>query len=203
MITYHHVRLKLNEYLRVGTIDVCRHLHGKGSNKNQTSKGPPFYLAQMCIYEYQGLLYMTLSEQIYKEVSKEAPSCLMKEGREYTIHELIQLLFHPRGIEHAITSGFPTIELLKAHADELHDENVLLFDGGQGNLHLSGGTHLIAGDCLLSIDVERSDAGVTTLVFMHGVKATVWAGKYATVKVYADTTCSVDVVNEDDTALVL
>ena len=116
---------------------------------------------------------MTLSEQIYKEVSKEAPSCLMKEGREYTIHELIQLLFHPRGIEHAITSGFPTIELLKAHADEL------------------------------SIDVERSDAGVTTLVFMHGVKATVWAGKYATVKVYADTTCSVDVVNEDDTALVL
>lgn len=146
---------------------------------------------------------MTLSEKIYKEVSKEAPSCLMKEGKEYTIHELIRLLFHPRGIEHAIASGFPTFQLLKAHADELHDENVLLFSGQQDNLHFSGDTHLIAGDCLLSIDVERSDAGVTTLVFMHGVKATVWGGKYATVKVYADTTCSVDVINEDNTALIL
>nr|DAK00340.1 MAG TPA: hypothetical protein [Caudoviricetes sp.] len=146
---------------------------------------------------------MTLSEQIYKEVSKEAPSCLMKEGKEYTIHELIRLLFHPRGIEHAIASGFPTIELLKAHADELHDENVLLFSGQQDNLHFSGDTHLIAGDCLLSIDVERSDAGVTTLLFMHGVKATVWARKYATVKVYADASCSVDVINEDNTALIL
>lgn len=38
MITYHHVRLKLNEYLRVGTIDVCRYLHRKGSNKKNNSK---------------------------------------------------------------------------------------------------------------------------------------------------------------------
>lgn len=146
---------------------------------------------------------MTLSEQIYKEVSKEAPSCLMREGREYSVHELIQLLFHPRGIEHAISSGFPTLELLKAHTEDLADENVLLLDGEQDNLRLSGGAHLIAGDCLLSIDVECSDAGVTTLVFMHGAKATVWAGRYATVKVYADATCSVDVVNDDGTALVL
>lgn len=147
---------------------------------------------------------MTLSQKIYSEVSSEAPSCLMKPDREYSVHELVRLLMHPRGIEHAIKSGYPTMGLLEEYKDELEYEPVrLLHNGEQDSVGLSGGSHLFAGGGLLSIDVAGSDNGVTTVVLLHGVKATVWASKYSTVKVYADQSCSVEVVNEDDTALIL
>lgn len=137
---------------------------------------------------------MTLSQEIYQEVSKQRPSCLLAPDTEYSPAELVGFLLHPRGIEHALATGFPSHAFLLEHRDLLEGLPVVLLpsDGvdpsGAHGLH---GEWLFSGQGEVTIYCDGCEEGLTTLVFLHGVKATVIARNFAVVKIHADASCSI------------
>ena len=138
---------------------------------------------------------MTLSQQIYKAVSGKRPSCLLTEGVEYTPAELIDYLLHPRGVEHALATGFPSMELLEEHRDDLSDVTPSL-------LSVSGGAYLVAGAGDVTIYANGAEEGATSLLLMHGVHANIIARGTSVVAIHADSSCDVQ-VQTLDTAIIL
>ena len=146
---------------------------------------------------------MTLSQQIYKAVSGKRSSCLLTEGVEYTPAELIDCLLHPRGIEHALATGFPSMELLEEHRGDLAGLPVtLLSDVATPVLSVSGGAHFVAGAGDVTIYVNGVEEGATSLLLMHGVYANIIARGNSVVAIHADTSCDVQ-VQALDTAIIL
>lgn len=146
---------------------------------------------------------MTLSQQIYKAVSVKRPSCLLTEGVEYTPAELIDYLLHPRGIEHALATGFPSMELLEEHSDDLAGLPVtLLSDVATPVLSVSGGAYLVAGAGDVTIYANGAEEGATSLLLMHGVHANIIARGNSVVAIHADSSCDVQ-VQTLDTAIIL
>lgn len=142
---------------------------------------------------------MTLSQEIYKQVSTRRPSCLLEPDTEYSPDELVAFLLHPRGIEYALATGFPSMAFLEGHRDLLEELSVSLLSRGDEPLVIdqSGGARLFAGDGEAIIYVDGCEAGLTTLVFLHGVRARVIARHYAVVKVHADPSCEVEVYTDN------
>lgn len=146
---------------------------------------------------------MTLSQQIYKAVSGKRPSCLLTEGVEYTPAELIDCLLHPRGIEHALATGFPSMELLEEHRDDLAGLPVtLISDVATSVLSVSGGAYFVAGAGDVTIYVNGAEEGATSLLMMHGAKANIIARGNSVVAIHADSSCDVQ-VQTLDTAIIL
>jgi hypothetical protein len=146
---------------------------------------------------------MTLSQQIYKAVSGKRPSCLLTEGVEYTPAELIDCLLHPRGIEHALATGFPSMDLLEEHRDDLAGLPVtLLSDVATSVLSVSGGAYFVAGAGDVTIYVNGAEEGATSLLMMHGAKANIIARGNSVVAIHADSSCDVQ-VQTLDTAIIL
>lgn len=145
---------------------------------------------------------MTLSEEIYRAVSVDGPSCLLTEGREYSPHQLITRLLHPRGIEHAIATGYPTLELLQRGRASLEGEPVTLLDDSpkaREPIDLTGGTHLFAGAGDAFISISGIDHGATTLVALHGARLFVTARDHAVVTTHQDASSYI-IVSTDSTA---
>ena len=146
---------------------------------------------------------MTLSQQIYKAVSGKRPSCLLTEGVEYTPAELIDCLLHPRGIEHALATGFPSMELLEEHRDDLAGLPVTLLSVvATSVLSVSGGAYFVAGAGDVTIYVNGAEEGATSLLMMHGAKANIIARGNSVVAIHADSSCDVQ-VQTLDTAIIL
>lgn len=146
---------------------------------------------------------MTLSQQIYKAMSGKRPSCLLTEGVEYTPAELIDCLLHPRGIEHALATGFPSMDLLEEHRDDLAGLPVtLLSDVATSVLSVSGGAYFVAGAGDVTIYVNGAEEGATSLLMMHGAKANIIARGNSVVAIHADSSCDVQ-VQTLDTAIIL
>lgn len=142
---------------------------------------------------------MTLSQEIYQAVSKQRPSCLLAPDTEYSPAELVGFLLHPRGIEHALSTGYPSLDLLRHNKILLDGQPVTILEGGSITpcVDISGGEHLFAGDGEVFIYVDGCQEGLTTLVFLHGAKARVIARNYAVVKVHADASCEVEVYTDN------
>ena len=146
---------------------------------------------------------MTLSQQIYKAVSGKRPSCLLTEGVEYTPAEHIDCLLHPRGLEHALATGFPSMDLLEEHRDDLAGLPVtLLSDVATSVLSVSGGAYFVAGAGDVTIYVNGAEEGATSLLMMHGAKANIIARGNSVVAIHADSSCDVQ-VQTLDTAIIL
>lgn len=146
---------------------------------------------------------MTLSQEIYQAVSARRPSCLLAPDTEYTPAELVDFLLHPRGIEHALATGFPSLAFLREHSDLLEGQPITLLNASSEaqTIHVSGETHLFAGEGGVSVYIDGCEEGLTTLVFLHGVRAHVFARNYAVVKIHADASTRVDAFT--DNALLL
>lgn len=134
---------------------------------------------------------MTLSQEIYQAVSQRRPSCLLAPDTEYSPAELVDFLLHPRGIEHALSTGFPSHAFLREHRDLLEGLPLELVDGKERLLNIAGEARVFSGEGEVTLYVDGCEEGLTTLVFLHGVKATVVARNFAVVKIHADASCSV------------
>lgn len=147
---------------------------------------------------------MTLSQEIYQAVSQRRPSCLLAPDTEYSPAELVDFLLHPRGIEHALATGFPSHAFLREHEALLEGLPVVLVpsDGvAPSGAHCLHGEWVFSGEGEVTLYVDGCEEGLTTLVFLHGVRATVFARNWAVVKIHADAASTVTVHSQN--ALVL
>ena len=147
---------------------------------------------------------MTLSQQIYKAVSGKRPSCLLTEGVEYTPAELIDYLLHPRGVEHALATGFPSMDSSRTHRDDLAGLPVtLLSDVAPSLLSVSGGAYFIAGAGDVTIYANGAEEGRNlSSSDARGCMRNIIARGNSVVAIHADSSCDVQ-VQALDTAIIL
>nr|WP_314648865.1 hypothetical protein [uncultured Porphyromonas sp.] len=134
---------------------------------------------------------MTLTEEAYAATTPAGgENCLIDTAYDYTPKQLVGLLLSPRGIEHAIATGLPSLDFLRSKRSLLDGLPLTLLDEGE-EVDLDAGrlapVHAFVGGgrVVLRIDGDQL-AGLQTIVLLHGVEATIYATGGSVVAVHRD-----------------
>lgn len=134
---------------------------------------------------------MTLTEEAHAATTPAGgENCLIDPSYDYTPKQLVGLLLSPRGIEHAVATGLPSLEFLRSKRGLLAGLPLTLLDEGE-EVDLDAGhlapVHAFAGrgQLVLRIDGDQL-AGLQAIVLLHGVEATIYATGGAVVAAHCD-----------------
>lgn len=131
---------------------------------------------------------MTLTDEAYAATTPAGgENCLIDPSYDYTPKQLVGLLLSPRGIEHAVTTGLPSLEFLRSKRALLEGLPLTLLDEGKPSIGPLAPAHAFAGrgKVVLNIDGEQA-SGLQTIVLLHGVEATIYATGGAVVAAHCD-----------------
>ena len=131
---------------------------------------------------------MTLTEEAYAATTPAGgENCLIDTAYDYTPKQLVGLLLSPRGIEHAVATGLPSLAFLRSKRGLLDGLPLALIDEGKPSIEPLAPVHAFAGrgKVVLNIDGDQA-AGLQTIVLLHGVEATIYATGGAVIAVHCD-----------------
>lgn len=134
---------------------------------------------------------MTLTEEAYAATTPAGgENCLIDTSYDYTPKQLVGLLLSPRGIEHAVATGLPSLAFLRSKRTLLEGLPLTLIDEGE-EVDLDAGrlapVHGFAGHGQLVLRIDGDQlAGLQTIVLLHGVEATIYATGGAVVAAHCD-----------------
>ena len=114
-----------------------------------------------------------------------------------TIADLVDVFYHPQGIEFCQQHNYPSIDLLRRFKDLKVERFGVYIDAGDIKLHnpkrviLIGNTNAII-DC---------DKGGSDIIVMHSAKAEIIAKAWSVVRVHYNSGCNV-IQNKNDRAII-
>lgn len=103
-------------------------------------------------------------------------ACDLKDDVD-SLESAIRMMFTPQGREFCIKTGFPTIEFLRKHKDELNTIPGVYIDAGLVRTHDEHEV-LAAGDSAVTFYADKPDA-LYKVIAMHGATAYIRASGYA------------------------
>ncbi|MCQ2257825.1 MAG: hypothetical protein MJZ41_07530 [Bacteroidaceae bacterium] len=141
---------------------------------------------------------MIISNRILEQ-AKELGACRLADVKDADVPELARLFFTPQGREFCLVHDFPTMadfRQFKAH------------HCGDNGIHVDCGAYSSRNEekCGLvgKTSAELEYDGVRGLVvLMHGATATIKLKNYAVVTVEKKSDSNVEIINEDNTGIVL
>lgn len=104
-------------------------------------------------------------------------ACDLKDNVD-SLESAIRMMFTPQGREFCIKTGFPTLEFLREHMEELNAIPGVYIDKGYVLTH----SHnvIAAGNTALTVKADKPDA-IYKPIAMHGASITVKTSCYAVV----------------------
>lgn len=119
-------------------------------------------------------------------------ACNLKEEVD-SLESAVRMMFTPQGREFCIKTGFPTLEFLRKHKEELNDIPYVFIDTDLVRVH-DHHEVLVAGNAAVTFYADKPDA-IYKVIAMHGATACVRASNYAVVtatEISADIMCQND-----------
>lgn len=104
-------------------------------------------------------------------------ACSLK-GEVDSLDSAVRMMFTPQGREFCVKTGFPTLDFLRKHKDELVSNRAMLID----MIAKAIDEHEIcaAGDSAVTLYADKPDA-IYKAIAMHGARIIVRASRYAVV----------------------
>lgn len=105
-------------------------------------------------------------------------ACRLADGIS-SLESAVRMMFTPQGREFCVKTGFPTLEFLRAHKEELNTIRGIYIDAGLVRVHYNHDV-LIAGETAATLYANKPDR-LYKMIAMHGATAYIKAKNYAVV----------------------
>lgn len=124
-------------------------------------------------------------------------ACQLKDEVD-SLESAIRMMFTPQGREFCVKTGFPTLDFLREHKEDLNDIHGVFIDCGNFTLHSLDSqclNLLLSGSTIASIRISKP-THLYKIIVAYNAKLTLHAEDYAVVTVTKIGEAEIEIIND-------